>query len=60
MIFIGRDMTVAGIVADAVPRDETSRDVGKPSLYVLEVNGGWSQAHGVGPGTKVSFENVDR
>ncbi len=58
MIFIGRDLTVAGIVENAVPRDETSRDVGKPSLYVLEVNGGWSKAHGVGPGTKVSFENV--
>ena len=59
MIFIGRDLTVAGVVENAVPRDETSRDVGKPSLYVLEVNGGWSKAHGVGPGTKVTFENVE-
>lgn len=58
MIFIGRDRTVAGIVERAVPHDETSRSVGKPSLYILEVNGGWSQAHGVRAGAKVRFEHI--
>src|SRR5262252_4557477 len=45
MIFIARDMTVAGVVQNAEPRTETLREVGKPSLYVLEVNGGFSAAH---------------
>lgn len=56
MIFITRDLTVAGIVADAEPRTETLRRVGVPSRYVLEVNGGWAAAHGVVPGAKVRFE----
>jgi uncharacterized protein len=59
MIFISRDQTIAGIVANATPRTEDLRSVGKPSLYVLEVNGGWAVAHGVYAGAKVRFENVD-
>lgn len=58
MIFITKDMTIAGIVENAVPRTETHRSVDKPSLYVLEVNGGWTAAHRVTAGAKVRFENV--
>jgi len=58
MIFITRDLTVAGVVANAEPRTETNRRVGKPSLYVLEVNGGWAAAHQVTAGTKARFERV--
>ncbi|HEU0029134.1 MAG TPA: DUF192 domain-containing protein [Kofleriaceae bacterium] len=58
MIFITKDLTVAGIVANAEPRTETLRRVGKPSLYVLEVNAGWAQAHHVAPGAKVRFDGV--
>jgi uncharacterized protein len=60
MIFIGRDMTIAGIVQNAEPRTETLRKVGKPSTYVLEVNGGWTAAHQVVPGAKVRFDGVRR
>jgi uncharacterized membrane protein (UPF0127 family) len=58
IIFITKDMTIAGIVGNAVPQDETLRTVGKPSLYVLEVNGGWTKANGVTAGARVRFENV--
>ncbi len=58
MIFIGRDMRVVGVVANAEPLTDTSRSVGKPSYYVLEVNGGWAEAHGVGPGTAVQFHSI--
>lgn len=58
MIFIGRDLTIAGIVENAEPRTETLRQVGKPSLYVLEVNGGWTRSHQVVPGAKVRFDGV--
>ncbi|HUS29967.1 MAG TPA: DUF192 domain-containing protein [Kofleriaceae bacterium] len=58
MLFIGRDKTVVGIVENAEPKTETLRQVEKPSLYVLEVNGGWSKQHQVAAGAKVRFENV--
>jgi uncharacterized membrane protein (UPF0127 family) len=58
IMFIGSDMKVVGIAENAEPMTETLRTVGKPSAFVLEVNGGWSAKHGVGPGTQVRFENV--
>ena len=60
MIFISDDGRIVGIVASAAPLTETERTVGKPSRYVLEVNGGWCAAHGVGAGDRVRFENVPR
>jgi uncharacterized membrane protein (UPF0127 family) len=59
MIFIAKDLTIAGIVERAEPRTESMRQVAKPSLYVLEVNGGWTSAHGVVAGAKVRFEGVE-
>ena len=58
MIFIAKDLTIAGIVEDAEPRTETLRQVHAPSLYVLEVNGGYCAAHKVTAGAKVRFEGV--
>ena len=59
IMFITADHTVAGILENMKPLDTTSKGVGKPSLYVLEVNGGWAKAHGVSAGTKVRFEGVE-
>jgi uncharacterized membrane protein (UPF0127 family) len=58
MLFIGSDLKVVGIVENAEPLTETLRTVGKPSLYVLEVNGGWSKQHHVVAGAQARFENV--
>ena len=58
MIFIARDLTVAGIVHRAQPGSERLRRAGAPSLYVLEVNAGWAAAHHVTPGGRVRFENL--
>lgn len=58
MIFIGKDMKVAGIVENAEPRTETLREVKAPSLYVLEVNAGYCAAHKVSAGAAVRFEAV--
>jgi uncharacterized membrane protein (UPF0127 family) len=58
IIFIAKDMTIAGIVENAEPRTETLREVDAPSLYVLEVNGGYCAAHKVTKGAKVRFEGV--
>jgi len=48
-----------GVVANAEPRTETLRSVGKPSRYVVEVAGGEAAAHGVGAGTRAVFLGVD-
>jgi uncharacterized membrane protein (UPF0127 family) len=58
IIFITKDMTIAGIAENAEPRTETLREVDAPSLYVLEVNGGYCAAHKLTAGAKVRFENV--
>lgn len=58
MIFISKDMTVAGVVANTAPLTDTPRRVDRPSSYVLEVNAGWAAAHHVGAGTRVRFRNV--
>jgi len=60
MIFIGGDMKVVGVVENAEPLTETLRTVGKPSLFVLEVNGGWTRQHALAAGAQVRFENVPR
>jgi hypothetical protein len=53
MIFIRKDLTIAGIVENAEPKTETLRQVNQISSYVLEVNGGWTRAHGVVKDAKV-------
>lgn len=58
MIFIQKDMVVAGVYQNAPPQTLDLRYVDKPSFYVLEVNAGWSQQHGIGAGAKVRYENV--
>ena len=58
MIYLGDDRRVVGIVKDAVPFTTTSRTVKVASRYVLEVNAGFSDKHGVATGDQVTFENV--
>jgi hypothetical protein len=59
MIFIAKEMRVAGVAANTVPGSEELSFVERPSSYVLEVNAGWARAHGIDTGAKVRFENVD-
>ena len=56
MIFVGEDLRVVGVVANAEPLTTIPRSVGKPSRYVLEVNGGWAAAHGVAAADRVRLE----
>ena len=58
MIFIGEDQRIVGIVRDAVPFTTTPRSVGAPSRYVLEVNAGFSDRHGLQRGDRVTFEQI--
>src|SRR5919204_169685 len=58
MIFMGEGGVVVGVGANAEPLTPSQRTVHAPSRYVLEVNGGWSAAHGVKAGDLVRMENV--
>lgn len=58
IIFIKKDMTVAGVGANAVPRTDDLVSVGVRSVYVVEVNAGWCAAHHVTAGTAVRFAGV--
>lgn len=60
MIFIDDDGRIVGVVQRAVPGDLAPRSAGGASRYVLEVNGGWAEAHGVAAGDRVRFEGVGR
>jgi uncharacterized protein len=60
IIFITRDLAVAGVLYDMKPRDNVSKHIGTPSLYVLEVNAGWAKAHGIDKGAKVELVGVQR
>jgi uncharacterized membrane protein (UPF0127 family) len=59
MIFIGADKRVVGAVESAEPLTDDARSVPGESQYVLEVPGGFCARHRVGPGTVVSFVDVE-
>jgi uncharacterized membrane protein (UPF0127 family) len=58
MIFIGKDLKITGIVANAEPKTTNGRGVGIPSLYVLEVPGGWAEKAGLKPGGEVKLDGT--
>ncbi|HZJ52858.1 MAG TPA: DUF192 domain-containing protein [Myxococcaceae bacterium] len=60
LVFIDRKLRVVGVVQWAEPRTLTSRRVGKPSLYVLEVPGGWTSRNGVRTGSTIELEGALR
>jgi uncharacterized membrane protein (UPF0127 family) len=58
LVFIGQNKRIVGIVDKAEPLTETPRAVAALSMYVLEVNGGFMERHGVLSGSQVVFENL--
>lgn len=59
MIFIDEPKRVVAVEENAEPLTLQPRGPDTLSQYVLEVPGGWSRAHGVGPGVEVRFVGVD-
>lgn len=53
LLFIDDDGLIVGIVENAPTLDDTSRGVGCPSRWVLEVNAGWARRHGVKAGQRM-------
>ena len=46
---------MVGVVEAATPLTDTSRTIGCPSVFVLEVNAGWCRRHGVRAGQKLGI-----
>lgn len=59
MIFIGPDMRVVGVVERTKPMSLAPCMVDEPSQYVLEVEAGFAQRHGIGAGTSVRFSGFE-
>jgi uncharacterized membrane protein (UPF0127 family) len=59
MIFITASRRVAGCVERAEPQTLSSRSVGRPAQYVLEVPSGWCAKMGVKTGGAVLFEGLE-
>jgi uncharacterized membrane protein (UPF0127 family) len=55
MLFLDRNARVVGILAQAEPQTLDSRTVGRPSLYVLEMAGGWAEKAGVVAGAQAEL-----
>ncbi len=58
MIFITREGKIAGIIERTVPFSLDARSVTVPSQYVLEINAGLAERHGIKTGDTVRFENI--
>jgi hypothetical protein len=59
MLFIDSAGRIVGIIERAEPRTLTSRSVGVPGRYVLEVPGGWCQSKGITRGGTVEFQGLE-
>jgi uncharacterized membrane protein (UPF0127 family) len=59
MLFIDSTGRIVGIIERAQPRTLTSRSVGLPGRYVLEVPGGWCQSKGIQSGGTVVLEGLE-
>ena len=55
MLFIDDDGVIVGVSEAAPTLSDDVRSVGCPSVFVLEVNGGWVRKHGVKPGQKITI-----
>ncbi|MCP4715364.1 MAG: DUF192 domain-containing protein [Deltaproteobacteria bacterium] len=60
MVFVGRELRVAGIAARTKPLTPGPYGVEAPSRYVLEVNGGFCRRNGIKKGDRVELQNIAR
>jgi uncharacterized membrane protein (UPF0127 family) len=58
MLYLDDDGLIVGIEENTPTMSDATFEVGCPSQYVLELNAGWTRAHGVKPGQKVRIEGI--
>jgi uncharacterized membrane protein (UPF0127 family) len=59
MLFIDSDGLIVGIEENVPTMNTNTYSAGCESLYVLEVNAGWTRRQGVKSGQRVIFEGID-
>jgi hypothetical protein len=57
IIFISAAHTIVSIAQNTTPFSEKPLPSGKPAQFVLEVNGGFCQRHGIAAGDRVELPN---
>ena len=60
MIFINHYKKIAGIINNTTPKTKGPYSINTPSLYVLEVNGGFCRENGIEKGDSVIFKNIEK
>jgi len=55
MIFVNADKEIVTIHVNTAPLKEWNYASTKPALYVVEVNAGFTNRHGIGTGDKIDF-----
>jgi uncharacterized protein len=58
MLYLDEDGVIVGIEENTPTMSDETFDVGCPSKYVLEVNAGYTRAHGVLAGQRVKLEGI--
>jgi uncharacterized membrane protein (UPF0127 family) len=58
MLYIDDDGLIVGIEENTPTMSDDTFEVGCDSKYVLEVNAGWTRAHGVRAGQRVRIEGI--
>jgi uncharacterized protein len=58
IIFINAGRAIVGIAQNTTPFSEKPLPSGSPAQFVLEVNGGFCQRHGVAVGDRVEFAGI--
>jgi len=58
ILYFDADKTLVEMYENTVPYDETSLPSGKPSMYVLEINGGLAEELGIEIGDSIDFERL--
>ncbi|HKY40456.1 MAG TPA: DUF192 domain-containing protein [Polyangiaceae bacterium] len=56
LLYITKDGTISGILEQVPTLNEAPRRIHCPVTHVLELNAGWTRAHGIKPGTKVTIQ----
>ena len=58
MLYLDDDGLIVGIEENTPTMSDDTFEVGCESKYVLEVNAGWTRAHGVMAGQRVKIDGV--
>jgi uncharacterized protein len=60
MLFVSSDRLVIGIIPNAEPYSDARLEVAGNSQYVLEVNAGFCEKHGIKVGDRLEFYDFNR